>query len=151
MKPFFLLPHKFRIVGGALLLPAFVLLYASLAKDFSIPWLRIMPSNQSETLNLNNYDMTDEAALSLCFLSLFMIAFSKEKKEDEYVQEVRLKALQVSVYVNYLVLLISTFCFYGLSYLYVLYGNLFTILLIFIMVYYYQLHLKPRLSNENIV
>ena len=53
-------------------------------------------------------DLSGTIALIATFLSLFMIAFSRERREDEYVMQVRLKALQISVYTNYLILGIAT-------------------------------------------
>jgi len=145
-----LLPNYFRKAGVLLLLPALCLLVAVFMYEFSIPFLVYGQAEVSTSVfDMKNNDLSDELAILLSFFSLFCIAFSKEKVEDEYLQGVRLRALQISVYINYLVLAVATVAIYGLSYLYVLYGNLFTILIIFIVVYYYRVHIKGRLSKEE--
>lgn len=145
-----LIPHGFRKVGLILLPFAVILLIAVFMNEYSIPFLNYdSPAITSDPYDIRNHDLTDEVAILLCFISLFMIAFSKERQEDEYLLKVRLRALQISVYANYLVLAVSTLAIYGLSYLYVLYGNLFTILIIFIVVYYYEVHFKARFVKEG--
>ncbi len=145
-----LLPNKFRKVGFVLLIPALILMIAVFYYEYSIPLLSYgTPKPGSAPFDLKNFDFSDELAMLLTMFSLFCIAFSKEKHEDEYLREVRWKALQVSVYINYLVIALGTVLIYGLNYLYVLYANLFTILVIFIIVYYYRVYFKGRLSKEE--
>lgn len=149
MKSVLLLPHRFRLWGWILIVPSTLLLIAVLMYEYSVPFLKLsQPVHAANLLDFNNYDLSDEFTVLLVFASLFMIAFSKEKVEDEYIRAIRLKALQISVYVNYLVLVIGIVSFYGLNFLYVLYGNLFTILIIFILVYQYYVSIKPRLSKS---
>ncbi len=152
MKNAFLLSHKWRNIGWVLLPFAIAFLIAAIVYEYTVPFLVFGHPKLSagDTFDIKNNNLTDELSILFTFISLFCIAFSKEKVEDEYVAAVRLKALQVSVYVNYAVLVISLFTIYGLSFLYVLYGNLFTILIIFIMVYYYYLHLKPKMAGGKI-
>ena len=66
------------------------------------------------------------------FVSLFLIAFSKEKEEDEYVQKLRLDSLLVAFYANTFILIMGTMLFYGFGYLEFMGYNMFTIQLIFI-------------------
>jgi hypothetical protein len=47
------------------------------------------------------------ATLLLMVVGLFLIAFSKEKIEDEQISQLRLDSLQWAVYLNYLILVIS--------------------------------------------
>lgn len=145
-----LLPNKYRKLGFILFIPAIILLNAVYMYEYSIPFMSYEdPTKTGNFLDFNNHDFSDELALLITFFSLFCIAFSKEKKEDEYLQGIRLRALQISVYLNYLVLVLATILIYGGGYMYVLFGNLFTILIIFIIVYYYQVHIKGRLSKEE--
>lgn len=143
-----LLPHFYRKAGFILLPVAVVLLIATVGYEYSLPFLDYADKYpKKDPFDLRNYNFSDELAMILTMASLFMIAFSREKQEDEYLQEVRLKALQISVYVNYFVLVAATLFVYGTSYLYVLFGNLYTILIIFIAVYYYRVHFKTRLEG----
>lgn len=94
-------------------------------------------------------DFNGELSLLLTLASLFMIAFAREKKEDEYVRNIRLQALQISMYINYALLALTSIFIYGISFLWVMYIAIFSLLIIFIAIYYYQLHLKPRLAYHD--
>ena len=65
-------------------------------------------------------------------MSLYLIAFSKEKEEDEFIQKLRLDSLLIACYVHTFILIIGTMVFYGLGYLEFMGYNMFTIQLIFI-------------------
>ncbi len=159
MKNHLLLPNKMRLIGllilpfalawliatGILNKPVFEFLQVSTGKSntpaniFGQPWF-LFSHGFSADLNLT-------CSIVLSIICLFMVAFSKEKIEDEYVRSIRLRSLQISVYVNYFVLLLATIFLYDTGFLMVMEVNLFTILIIFIIVYYYHLHIKPRLTN----
>jgi hypothetical protein len=150
MKNSLLLPHICRKIGWVLIFPSIIFMIAVIMYDYSVPFLRLPPPTvPAKTFDIRDNDMSNEVAIFLVFASLFMIAFSKEKREDEYVASVRLRALQISVYVNYFVLAAGLFSLYGLSFLMVLYANLFTILVIFIAIYYFKLHFK-KVGREEL-
>ncbi|WP_229248890.1 hypothetical protein [Dyadobacter sandarakinus] len=66
---------------------------------------------------------------------LIFVAFSRERQEDEMIQKLRLQALQWSIYVNYFLLAVCSLLFYFLDFVNVLIVNMFTILLVFIIVF----------------
>ncbi|MCB0698636.1 MAG: hypothetical protein H6551_12955 [Chitinophagales bacterium] len=149
MKLIYLLPNKLRVLGFVLLPVAIALIVMVYGYDYYLPFLEYTGKENSNFLDLRNHNLTDELGVVLSIISLFLIAFTKEKHEDEYLQGVRLKALQLSVYINYFVLALSTLLIYGTNYLTVMYANLFTILIIFIVVYYYNVHVKGRIAEEG--
>ena len=63
---------------------------------------------------------------------LILIAFSKEKTEDEMIGQLRLESLQWSVYANYLVLALAIMLVYDSAFFNVLVYNMFTMLVVFI-------------------
>ena len=71
---------------------------------------------------------------------------SREKIEDEMVRQVRLSSLLVSLYVNYAVLIVCSLLVYDLDFLLVMVYNMFTILLIFMVVFRYRMW---RLNKET--
>ncbi|MDB5126361.1 hypothetical protein [Mucilaginibacter sp.] len=91
-------------------------------------------------------------------LPLAMLAwvFSKEKQEDEYINAIRLDAMQIAVYANYLILLLVNFVFYGTDFLLIMVLNLATIPTIFLIVFHYRLYRirqqdnAARRSNLNV-
>ncbi|GAA4338061.1 hypothetical protein GCM10023149_47830 [Mucilaginibacter gynuensis] len=72
--------------------------------------------------------------------------YSKERVEDEYINSIRLSAMQIAVYVNYAILLLANIFCYGIEFLLVQEINLITIPLIFVIVFQYRLY---RLSKET--
>jgi hypothetical protein len=75
-----------------------------------------------------------------------LIAFSKEKIEDEAIQFFRLASLQWAVIVNYVVLIICILGLYGGIFFSVMTYNMFTILIIFIIRFRYVLFQHNKAS-----
>ena len=157
MKNKLLLPRIYRPIGCILLPLAIAVMVAFYSYSFTIPFLHYHPgqvtnalSGESDFILSKTFsaDYTGTVGMVLTFLSLFMIAFSREKNEDEYVGFIRMKALQISVYANYLVLGIASLIIFGLSFFTVMVMNMFTILVLFILIYQYHLHIKPRFSKK---
>ena len=70
---------------------------------------------------------------------------SQEKIEDEMVRQIRLNSLLVALYVNYAVLIVCSLLVYDLDFLLVMMYNMFTMLLIFMVVFRYRMW---RLNKE---
>ncbi|MDN3203554.1 hypothetical protein [Algoriphagus sediminis] len=128
----FLLPHRFQIIGWCLLIPTVILLIANGYYDFEIPWLEIQGVREGGFLVDEDENFTNELAILGVFLTLFLIAFSKEKEEDEYIQKLRLESLLIAFYAYSAFLVLGTLIFYGEVYLEFLVLNLFLIQIIFI-------------------
>jgi hypothetical protein len=129
-----LLPHRFQKIGWLLFLPFAVLLFATNYASFELSWLTT-PGFEAggsifEIFDKKNF--TIEFALIGVFISLFLIAFSKETEEDEYIQKLRLDSLLVAFYANTFILILGTLLFYGLGYFEFMGYNMFTIQVIFI-------------------
>ncbi|GGH25055.1 hypothetical protein GCM10007423_08980 [Dyadobacter endophyticus] len=80
-------------------------------------------------------------------IGLILIAFSREKHEDEMIQKLRLQALQWSVYANYIVLILCSLLFYWTDFFNVLVLNMYTVLLAFIIVFRWTLH---QMNKESL-
>ena len=128
-----LLPYKFQKFGWTFLLPFAVLLFANIYSYFEMSWLTIEGLKVGGGLfNIFDKNFTKELALTGVFISLFLIAFSKEKEEDEYIQKLRLDSLLLAYYIHTFILIVGTFVFYGFGFLEFMAYNMFTIQLIFI-------------------
>jgi hypothetical protein len=149
MKKDLLLPNKLRKYASILLPFAAFFLYMAYNRNFSIPFLVTNIKINDLPGSTEHVDLTGTIALMSVFICLFLVAFTREKREDEYVQQVRLRALQISVYANYLVLGLGTLFVYGINFLLVMEFNLITILVLFIVIYYYQLHIKPKIFKST--
>jgi hypothetical protein len=143
-----LLPHRFQKIGWLLFLPFSVLLFITNYLSFELDWFTVQTGDSSGSISdffeFGKKNFTLEFALIGVFLSLFLIAFSKEKDEDEYIQKLRLDSLLVAFYANTFILIIGTMLFYGFGYLEFMGYNMFTIQLIFIGRFRWVLHKQKQ-------
>lgn len=75
----------------------------------------------------------------IMIISSVLVAFSKEVNEDEYISKIRLESLVWAVYLNYAILLLAFVFVYGMSFLWVMIFNMFTILIFFIIRFNWQI------------
>lgn len=127
-----LLSHRYQLIGWILFLPFSTLLFAENYLSFSFSWLEFEFSREDGLFGNPMENFTNELALIGVFISLFLIAFSREKEEDEYIQKLRLDSLLLACYVNTFILILGTLLFYSFGYLEFMGYNMFTIQLIFI-------------------
>jgi hypothetical protein len=90
-----------------------------------------------------------ENAFWLLPLTLFIWVYAKEKTEDEYIKTLRLDAMQIAIYANYAILLLSNLLVYGVDFLIVQVINLVTIPLIFQIRFQYLLYRLRRQDARN--
>jgi hypothetical protein len=161
MKSPLLLPHGFRLVGIMLLI-LFAILFTLLQFEFEfrhvfddIPVFAIWNSGilnegEKELFLITRENLEFEIISSLAIIGLLFVAFSKQKNEDEFLMKVRLDALLWATYFHYAILLVSLFTVYGIGFMHVLIANMFALLVIFILRFYYLLLMNAQtLQNEE--
>ena len=75
---------------------------------------------------------------------------SCEEREDEMTQQLRLNALLMALYINFAALIVCSLLFYDMDFLNVMIYNMFTILLIFMIVFRWKIwRMKKALQNEE--
>lgn len=145
MKDIFLFPQKFKVIGLIMLIPSLVFAGYVLVTDFElsfldwvVPW-GVVDEGTFWTDPVND-NFTNELAMIVLLISLSLIAFSKTKEEDEYVQKIRHDSLLWSLYINYGLLFVAILFFYGFDFFTIMVINLYTPLIIFIIrfQYYYS-------------
>ncbi|WP_194850080.1 hypothetical protein [Nonlabens antarcticus] len=156
MKSIYLFPHTFKKIGLFLFLPCFMLLilfqfYDSPSfMEFTI-WTPITDDFLTKT-NPTHWiknNLTDEILSITAIIGGLFIAFSKEKQEDELINEVRKSSLIWAVYVNYGFYILMTILVYGFDFLNVLLLNVFTLLIVFIVRFeWYKNKLKSSMDDE---
>ena len=146
MKKLHLLPHYCRSIGYVLLVSFLALGIAYMGWGYELPWLQYDRMPRGSGLDFSNNNFTDEVACIGIIVSLILIAFSKEKIEDEAIQFFRLEALQWAVYANYLVLILSILLCYGVKFFIVMKYNMFTILIIFIIRFRFVLYQHTKVG-----
>jgi len=141
MQAKWLFPHRYRLIGWVLFVPSLLLGVASVHGLFSLDFLIVKGAIFQGTNNLTN----ELAGLGV-IVGLLLIAFSKERVEDEMISRLRLDALQWSIYANYLILAIAILTIYDGAFLNVMIYNMFTVLLVFIGRFRWLLHRHTNTS-----
>jgi len=158
MKRTFLFPHRYKKVGWLLLLPSFMIGLFSLILEWEPTWLDCsVPAifidevfGQSELIGVVKNNVLNEICGILIIVGGILVAFSKEKVEDEFIAKLRLESLVWATYVNYAILLLAMVLVYDFSFFWVMIVNMFTTLIIFIIRFNWMIaKLKKNLRNEE--
>jgi len=137
----YLFPHSYKRLGWILLVPSFIFgIFLMMDqfpqweffnwKVFAIIDEQFMGSDSYFKMVENN--VIDEITGITLLIGLSLVAFSKEKTEDEFIAKIRVESLVWATYVNYGVLLLSMLFVFGGAMFSVLIFNMFTILFFFI-------------------
>jgi len=161
MKTHFLFPNKFKIVGWILFVPSFIL--------FVLKILEVLPDgdatsfmkvktfaiyNEGFFFNKTRYfqmitnNISDEITTICIIIGGLLIGFSKLKNEDEMISQIRYESLVWATYFNYAIFIFCTLFIFGMVYLNVLYFNIFTLLLFFIIRFHYKIY-KLNKTNQD--
>lgn len=140
MKSSFLLPNRFKQIGWILLSLGVVAGFYWLVIDSEPEWStsKVLVFYQDQLFGkdlwftLQENTLLDEIASLLLIVGGWLIAFSREPVEDEFIAKIRLDCLAWAIHINYFVLLITILFIYGMTFFYVLVFNMFTPLLLFI-------------------
>ncbi|HWZ16031.1 MAG TPA: hypothetical protein VNW95_12405 [Mucilaginibacter sp.] len=101
MKSRYLFPYWCRFLGYALILAHVPVVVFKQSLGFD---LNHGPVNNDL---LNSHHVFFMTTTLLMAIGLFIVAFSKEKIEDEQISQLRSDSLQWAIYVNYVLLIIS--------------------------------------------
>ena len=153
-----LLPNKYKIVGWLILIPAtilgIILIFTDFegiplnTKSFAIVNNNIFGGNQFFTFIDTN--ITNTVVGILFIAGALLVGFSKEKNEDEFIGNLRQSSLLWAVLVNYILLLFSFVFIYVTTFLSVMIYNMFTVLIIFIAKFNYNLYRSSKsMSGEK--
>jgi len=143
-----LLPNKLKIIGWFLFLPSLIAGIVLIIGDFESPIdskINFFAICYNETFGKTKYfgittiDLIPNLTAVLFLIGGLMIIFSKEKIEDEFINSIRLNALQWAVFTNYLCLLLAIVFVYGIPFFNIMVYNMFTVILIYIPRFYYLL------------
>jgi hypothetical protein len=139
MKSRFLFPHKFRLLG-------IILLAIGIASILII--YKFSPS-----INIGSipgFISAVSGAFPAVILGLTLIAFSKEKIEDEQIAQLRLDSLQWAIYTNYCILIMCFFLVHGISLLSVVTFNILTPIVFFIVRFRWLIYSLNQSLTEDI-
>ncbi len=94
-------------------------------------------------------DLTNTVVGSLFIIGGLLVGFSREKKEDEFIANLRLTSLLWAVWVSYILLLLAFLFIYGAVFFSVMVYNMFTVLIIFIIRFNFLLYKNAVPANEK--
>lgn len=138
MKQQLTLPHRFFFIGLGLLVPFAILGFMNLYNDFEFGWLSYKGTEQN--LFTGNQNFTDEIALSGTILALLFMSFARTKKEDEFIQQLRLRSWHWAILANFIFTIIGIWAVYGSDFISFMIHNMLTILIFFLLRFLYLLY-----------
>jgi|YNPMSStandDraft_2_1061718.scaffolds.fasta_scaffold09469_2 hypothetical protein len=149
--------HKYRIVGYVFLMPAIGILIAKNVFKQSLDFLYLPVFAIQSTFTETKYffwmhsNLSDEIFTIFSIIGLTLIALSKEKQENAQNTELRLKALSLAFIINAAFIVFGSAFFYGLSYLYILTINIFSIPLLYIIIFRILLYKSKKSRTKDLV
>lgn len=127
------------ILSIALLVDVYVMIgwwgYGNIMEFFTISGY-VTPSS---VLSLYADYIINNIAIIGTIVGALLVTCSREKVEDEMITAIRHNSLLIALYVNYGLLIIAALVFYDLDFLTVMIYGMFSILLIFLVVFRYKL------------
>lgn len=142
MKTMHLLPTSWKWPGAILSILGLALGFAAELWEISFTWLTFQVREKGDFFTSAEEDFTNEVALTLTVAGLLMLAFTRERDEDERVRLIRLEAFQWSILVNFIIILIGNWALYGGNFFWLMTFNLFTPLVVFLLRFYYVLYIR---------
>ncbi len=119
-------------------------------KDLYNPAFLLDPSRGGGIFRIIKTDMNLTIWCIIAIAGLLFVAFSRLKSEDEYIAKIRYESLLWAVYINFILLIIATIFFYSEDFLGIIFYNMFTPLIIFIIRFHFLLiKLHKSVKNEK--
>jgi len=157
MKTRFLFPNKLKTLGWILFVPAVIftilisVLHLNIDEYLNVNVLAIYSDEifgNTEFFKIIKNSIVDELLTIAMIVGGILIGFSKLKVEDEMISKIRYESLVWATYLNYGLILLFTIFVYGTPYLNVLFHNMFTLLLFFIIRFHYMIY-KLNKTNQD--
>ncbi len=151
MKTMQLLAPKWKWLGAVLAALGLVLGFFAVFHEFEFPWLSVQLRDGEETdfFKSAEENFTNEIALTLTVVGLLILAYTREKVEDERVRLIRLEAFQWSVLISFLLVLTGNWLLYSTDFYMFMVFNLFTPLVIFVLRFHYVLYREARQTSKD--
>jgi hypothetical protein len=114
------------------------LMYTIFDFRFKIPVFAVYSSYlETKYFTTIRTNFAEELTILLLIVGLSLIIFSKEKKEYEGLDKLRLKALARALLLNNIFLFLSTLFVFGTGFITILVINIFSFLLLYLVLFYF--------------
>ncbi len=157
MKTNYLFSNRLKPLGWILFITGIVLGVLWITLEFSLAFLGLKMFalfNHAFMGNIEYFvvieqDIIDEIIAILIVIGASLVAFSKEKHEDELIAKMRLESLLWATYISYSILILAILFVFNMAFLWVLIFNMFTILIIFIIRFNWILFKSKKLADNE--
>ncbi len=112
-------------------------------------WITDKATGPAPIVQIITNDMIEEVIIFGLVVALALMAFSREKVEDEFVEHLRAKSLVWSLKVNMALLLIASLLLYGNSFMDFTWIYLFGVPLLFVIKFEIELYRFRSTTNEE--
>lgn len=137
MKNLWLLPQWCHKAGWVLFTPCSILgLYIIFVEEYTPMNIEFYPALKANI------------AIIGTLIGLYMVAFSKEKIEDEFINALRMDAMIKAFILNSIIIALGSLAVYGIQYVYMLSITQYFVLLAYIIIFQYNMH-KYTCKNEE--
>lgn len=155
-----LLPHRFKIWGWIITIPALAAGIWLLINDgeadldiFDVQILALIGEGEGGFfggdpalfVRMKN-NLFDELIGALLMIGLLLLSFTREKTEDEYISRIRSESFQWAVFVQMILYILALLVIYGTPFWTFMLINLYLLPIVFVVRYYYKLYQLNRLS-----
>jgi hypothetical protein len=152
-----LLPNRFKLIGWCLLIPATILGLILSFNGFDLVIIKTKVFaiinddffGKGQAFQFIETDITNTVVGVLFIIGAIFVGFSKEKKEDEFIANLRLSSLLWAVWVHYGLLLLAFLFIYGTAFFTFMVYNMFTVLIIFIVRFNYVLYKNSKAITDE--
>jgi hypothetical protein len=143
MKTRFLFPYWCKYLGIALFLVHLPVMLLKKQLGFN---------EASEDIGFFNANHVFFIVTTLTMLTgLVLIAFSKEKIEDEQITQLRMDSLQLAIYLNYIILIVSLVFASRNDFWDIIHLNVWVPLAFFIILFRWKMYRNSRLTGEDAI
>lgn len=141
MKTNYLLPNKFKKLGWVLFILGIlggIFMYVTDFDSTEVLKMKVLSVYDDQIFGKPSFFKIVENGIfdelvSICIIvGGFLVGFTKEKIEDEFIYKLRKDSLVWALVVNYSILLVAILFVYDMSFLHILFFNMFTPLLFFV-------------------
>lgn len=153
LKRYFL-PNIFQVVGYIIAITGFILTFLRFSLGIKPGFLNVkvfaIYSTYFDTKYLRFIDnnISEEICGITVLAGLFLVVFSREKKEMDHYWVLRLKAFIISTYLSVFFLLLSFLFIYGIAFMSMLSLNIILPLLLYILIFRYSV-VKDHFASQN--
>ena len=150
-----LLPKSFKVPGLFLLAigVALGIAYCVIPDSMSISWndiRELFGAGRIETKANFFGPFTADSDLMMTLIGLFMVVggvfvgFSRNREEDEFIEQIRYESLLLSIYINSIALIACLIFVWGLPFISVMFCSLFSVLCFFIICFYIRVLINKK-------